>query len=68
MTRYVKKRRLKRWVRKFLRRSFLLFITVLTLFIIYKIEYKKVSIKDIYLENNKKLFKFNSKINKDIIC
>ncbi|MBQ6285740.1 MAG: C40 family peptidase [Bacilli bacterium] len=68
MTRHVKKRRLKKWVRKFLRRSFLLFITVLTLFIIYKIEYKKVSIKDIYLENNKLYIKFNSKINKDITC
>ena len=68
MARYRTKRRLKKWVRKFLRTSFLLFITVLALFIAYKIAYKKVYIKDIYLENNRLYVKFNSKINKDIMC
>ncbi len=63
-----KKRRLKKWVRRFLRRSFLLFIIVLSAFIFYKISYKKVAIKDIYLDNGKLHVKFSSKINKDIKC
>ena len=63
-----KKRRLKKWVKAVLRLFVFILIISFVGMLFYKRIYKNVSIKNIYLDNNRLHVKINSKLNKDIYC